>query len=85
MILTFLVWFFAEILWKLVVGFFLAALLFGCALFGGEMARDKGRPAAEGFFLGLLLGPFGVLIELTNEVVIPPGLDETDDQAQETI
>ncbi len=36
---------------------------FLCACFGAWVACQKNRSGHEGFFLGVLFGPFGVLIE----------------------
>jgi hypothetical protein len=45
----------------LVVG--LAVVWFVCGCLGAWVARQKGRGGDEGFYLGFLFGPFGVLIE----------------------
>jgi len=39
------------------------AAMVACAVLGAWVAAQKARGAAEGFLLGLLFGPFGVLIE----------------------
>ena len=41
----------------------IGASVFVAALVGSFVASAKGRSASEGFFLGLILGPFGLLIE----------------------
>jgi hypothetical protein len=37
--------------------------LFLCGPLGGWVAGQKGRSGAEGFALGFVFGPFGVLVE----------------------
>lgn len=49
-----------------------------CGVLGRFVATQKGRPSTEGFMLGLLFGPFGVLIEgllptLVRETTKPEG------------
>lgn len=41
-----------------------AAIFAVFPLTGAYVATQKGRPTSEGAILGLILGPFGVLIEL---------------------
>jgi hypothetical protein len=41
---------------------FLLWLLCGCV--GGSIARHRGRSGLEGFLLGILLGPMGLVIAL---------------------
>ena len=35
-----------------------------CGVLGSWVAAEKRRDTSEGFWLGFLLGPFGVLVEL---------------------
>lgn len=53
-----------------IVAWLLTALVFG--FLGMWVADQKSRPSSEGFLLGLLFGPLGVLIE----AVLPNGVPQ---------
>jgi hypothetical protein len=64
---------------------FIALLVFG--LFGAWVAEEKGRSGIEGFFLGLLFGPLGVLVEALLPVIqnpTPPVLSREEREFMET-
>src|SRR5437879_5292599 len=52
-----------------------ALLLFwsACGPLGARVAGQKNRPMTEGFLLGFLFGPFGVIVE----VLLPAGANPT--------
>jgi hypothetical protein len=56
--------------WAVGVG----AYLFLCAIAGGYCSVQKGRNALEGFLLGLIFGPFGIVAAacLPDERKMPP-------------
>ena len=47
----------------MLVFFVTTVVVFGFSILGGWLAREKNRDATEGYALGFLFGPFGVLIE----------------------
>lgn len=52
------------IIWGMENWIYLVLFAVVCAFIGRWVAYQCGRRQKEGFWLGLLLGPFGVLIEL---------------------
>ena len=55
---------------SLILPVLILAFVFGCL--GSWIASQKNRGGGEGFWLGFLFGPFGVLIEALLPTIAPP-------------
>jgi hypothetical protein len=53
---------FGLLLWLPILVPLAAIALPGCAALGGAIAERKRRDSVEGYLLGLLLGPIGVIV-----------------------